>query len=262
MTHHFFVSYKKNYYTSKNFHGFLSFKMPRYSSRNRRYSRKPKSFKKKKYSSKRSYSRRASTSTKYPGFPKNRLVKMRYVTFASTDLGTNTTVDYVFRANNIFDPQYALGGHKAIGYDQWASFYKQYLVVGSKCSVQFGSDASINKAIICTVGVSNNPVDSRIAPIRLETGDTSYIIRSGFTNIGTSRLSRSFSAKKFFNRKDLKDNWDDLGADFGSGPTEEAYFHVCLGTADTLTASNGSLQTMITIDYWVLLGEPNILPQS
>lgn len=191
---------------------------------------------------------------------------MRYVESFSESLNTlGSRLEYVFRANSIYDPRYILGGHQPIGYQQWAQFYNQYIVVGSKMTVNVSYNGGVSKVCTALVNLSRDATDTRSTTEKLETGDTTYRILPGnaaFAAVPTT-LSRSFSAKKFFNRKDLKDNWDDIGADFGTNPTEEVYFNFTLQATDAgNTSGDGLIQGIITIEYTVLLGEPKVLPQS
>lgn len=237
--------------------------MARYSRRKRSYAAKKKTYKKRSVRRRKTW---GTKSTKYPGFPKNRMVKMRYVEAFSQSLNTpGSRLEYVFRANSIFDPRYALGGHQPIGYDQWESFYGQYVVVGSKMMVDVSYNGGVSKVTTAMVNLTRSATDTRSLTEKLETGDTTYRILPGNAAFAArpTRVSRSFSSKKFFNRKDILDNWDDLGADFGSNPAEEAFFNFTLQATDEgETSGDGLVQGLITIEYIVLLGDPKILPQS
>lgn len=57
--------------------------------------------------------------------------------------GTVPIVDFVFRGNSPFDPQFALGGGQPMGFDQWAAFYRKYRVIASKLVVKYSNNAAI-----------------------------------------------------------------------------------------------------------------------
>lgn len=62
------------------------------------------------------------------------MVKLRYTKHVS---GSVTALkDLVFRGNGAFDPEAPLGGHQPFAFDQWAAFYNEYTVTGSKIRVK------------------------------------------------------------------------------------------------------------------------------
>lgn len=200
-------------------------------------------------------------TTRYPGFPKNRTVTMRYVTYEDFTLSAAGNISRVYSANNINDPQFSAGGHQPMGHDTWQSLYSKYMVVGSKINIEFVSDVTQNVSAICSVGLFTDPNDARPPIQMIESGDTSYRMMNGFASINKVHLKRSFSARKFFDIKDPKDNYDQYGAEFGSNPTEQAFYVIKVGTIDNTTAT-ATFRAMITIDYLVTVGDPKVLAQS
>ena len=88
--------------------------------------------------------------------PDNTICKLKYNTRfqldpASTGIAgtSDTSLDtYIFRMNSLFDPDYttsnpvaSLGkgtpNHQPYGFDQWATFYNEYMVLGAKIDVDF-----------------------------------------------------------------------------------------------------------------------------
>lgn len=69
-------------------------------------------------------------------FSNYQIVNLRYgtqFTLDSTAIGTYG--NYYFRANSCFDPDDSSVGHQPRGFDQWAAFYDNYVVLGSKITV-------------------------------------------------------------------------------------------------------------------------------
>ncbi len=68
-------------------------------------------------------------------------VRLKYFTNLSN---FTASVDYyanVFRVNSVYDPDYTQVGAQPSGFDQWASFYKQYRVLGLKVKIDINSTA-------------------------------------------------------------------------------------------------------------------------
>jgi len=88
--------------------------------------------------------------------PDNTICKLKYNTRfqldpASTGIagtGDGSLNTYIFRLNSLFDPDYSTTNplasagkgtpnHQPYGFDQWATFYAQYMVLGAKVDVDF-----------------------------------------------------------------------------------------------------------------------------
>jgi len=198
----------------------------------------------------------------YIGFPKNRVVRMRYVVDKDFSLSTSGFQTFFFRANGIFDPDTALGGHQPYGHDQWLQFYNHYVVIGSKVNMQITTPTTpqttaVMASILLTddLTVNTNPV------LAIEQGKARYTLIDGSGAVRAKNVRNNFSARKFFNVKDVLDNVDRIGATFGADPLDQAYY------ALTFSTTNGSVtdvpyQALITIDYLVMLSEPRELPSS
>ena len=230
----------------------------------RKYTKK-RTYKKKTYK-KRSYKKRnaiVKNPVNYIGFPKQQTVKMRYVSTFSLDLSAAAYQTHSFVCNSIFDPDAALGGHQPLGHDQWMAFYNHYTVLGAKCSVSLSGQQATNPTpVLCAIFVSDD-LTSAFDPIKLaEQGRCRYKLLNGFNSINTLQLSNFYSAKKFFNVKDVKDNETRIGASFGSNPAEQAFFIIGAATVDGSTLANQEIHAIVTIDYIVSMSEPMELPQS
>lgn len=211
--------------------------------------------------------RRGLAPTNYIGFPKNKIVKMRYVdTYTAVADDVYAQVNY--RANSIYDPNHLTGGHQPLGYDQWEQFYNHYVVLGSKITVQLtsGYQANNNDSVIFWSYLSD---DTTLSPISttdtslIENGKAKYRITNGNMQIGKPIvLTTKYSAKKFFNVDDVKDNLTRLGAAFGANPTEEAYFCFGVGPISGNTNLSGRWTFLVTVDYIVEFSEPKELLQS
>ena len=80
--------------------------------------------------------RRKSRNLPSTGFGKAKLVKLKYVETVLIDLAsTQAGGVYVFKANDIYDPNFTGTGHQPLGHDTYEAIYTHYDVVSS--SVKF-----------------------------------------------------------------------------------------------------------------------------
>lgn len=225
----------------------------------RRY--KKRVFKKKKrYYKKRSLAP-PTASGQLIGYPRQQVAKLRYIETFNINSPLGVFTSHTFRANSIFDPNYAVGGTTPTGYTLWNSLYKQYIVLGSKITCKFAFHNNDGLPTQIGVYVDDTPAISTTNTDILErTGRCRVLLLTPYVNGGqTNRtITGSFSAKKFFNVKDIKDNQTRFGAEFGTNPldAESAFYHVF--NRATL-GGNTSAVVVIKIDYIALFSEPRLL---
>lgn len=113
--------------------------------RRRTYYRKRRPYKKKTWTgrtkskkSRAKYRTRASVG-RLPGVivPDRAFTKLKYTQRLSLTSTAGVGNTYQFRGNDLYDPDYTSTGAQPEGYDQWAAFYTQFRVYGSKISVKF-----------------------------------------------------------------------------------------------------------------------------
>lgn len=195
------------------------------------------------------------------GLPKSRRTIQRYSEAVALTSTFGSLETYRFRANSAFDPNYAGAGHQPMGFDQMALQYNHYVVVGSKISVKW-MRTDFNTDMVAGVYLSDDT-------------STPYADYSGFIEArrGTHRtlgygqdgqtptIVSKYSAKKFFNITDVKDNFARLGSLVTASPTESAIFNIWVQNLDAAHASSAS-RFMVTVDYIIDWSEPKDLTQS
>lgn len=234
------------------------------------YVKKTKKFnrkaKKVAYRKRRTYNRRAfshalassrllsSYSTTGVGLPKARLVNLHYTDWHSMATGDSMT----YMINSAYDPYAAVGGHQPKGFDQWASFYNKYCVVGAKYRFTIYWDQGHPPA-------THPPVEF-IQILNRDTvptgGWTTYVETnsgSGYGVLGSDDtkslvLTGKFSAKKFFNLANIKDNHS-IGAAVTADPSYPAYVLLLTRGFGGITGL-GEFTVKVDIEQSILFTEP------
>lgn len=224
-------------------------------------SRKPfgkKSYLKRKV---RKYGRYHKTAMlKQVGFPTNRVVKMRYVQANLLTSTSGVIAQQFFRANSIFDPDFTAGGHQPLGRDQWAVFYNEYVVLGAKLKARFNF---ISGTVPIQVGVflnnSSTTTGTSFSELN-EQGRCKDNVLNASSASKSTVITKTYSAKRFHNVVDVKDNVATLGAVMSTNPTAIADYVVFAQAQDT--SGTVSCRVLIEIDYIVSLSSPNEIGQS
>lgn len=226
------------------------------------YRRKTNYRKRRYYARKRKYYKRPRlTSMGTPsGMPTTRIAKLRWCqegTIASTS-GAFTTRAY--NANSIFDTNGS--GGQPMGRDQWALLYNHYVVIGAKIRIYI--EAAAANTIGMMIGTQLND-DATLTYTDIEgaiEARKGRFCQLGLPTGGAAKckISANFSAKKFFNITNMKDNYDRLGAAIGASPSELACFILWQQSLDGATTTNANIT--VIIDYIVLFSEPADLARS
>jgi len=62
------------------------------------------------------------------GMSNKQIVKLRYASNTRLTGGVSNLRELQFRLNGLFDPDFSLGGHQPMGFDEWSAFYGRYRV--------------------------------------------------------------------------------------------------------------------------------------
>lgn len=197
------------------------------------------------------------------GFPQSMVVQMRYS--SRMQIVNNPGYGaYVFRANDIYDPDQTSTGHQPMSFDTWSEFYPSWCVISSKCSVQaFPGDTS-TQAIPLVYGIyrGNSPNQPLLWPYEgfIEAGSAYRVISSysGAQNPGS--VSATYSAKRWWGTKNITDD-NTLWGETNSSCAKQTYYIVWAAPEDG-TSGLANTRFVVTIDYLVMFRNPNDLSQS
>ena len=185
------------------------------------------------------------------GFPKKVTMTHKYKTTIS---GNATGVlDYFhFRANGMFDPEVALGGHQPMYFDQMSALYDHWTVIGSKI-----------KVTITRTGVNAN--DGIPLYFCMFLNDDTTVANSNIVNVAEANgarivmaapspsqnfhptaihLYQKFSAKKTYGNATL--NNDNIQGSAVTDPAEQTNFTLAYQHPG---GGEGSFEALVEIDY-------------
>ncbi len=174
-------------------------------------------------------------------------------------VGTKGT--YIFRTNDIFDPNFTATGHQPYGHDTLALVYTKYKVLSSKITVHFAATGIGNSHNgIASIQVKTTSTAEPNPTLTCEQPETTYkAIGPEDSNKGLVTLSKTFNTNRFFGRSDVQGR--NLSAAFGVSPVTQAFYHVGLQHQNAL-GDYPSTNFFTTITYKVLCTEPKDLGQS
>jgi len=195
-----------------------------------------------------------------PVFPARVTKMLRYsTTFSGSTTAGAITSTQVFRANDLFDPDFTGTGHQPMGFDQLMVWYNHFCVIEA------------NIRIVCKNTTGSPPtvclrVDADSTPITV----IDRIIEFGGCVTENLEVKGSYGANKV-----LKMSVDiaklqgvslatitadsTLRGNAAASPTEVTYFHITMW--DT-TAATGSMECDVVIEQLAIFSEPRDVTES
>lgn len=171
-----------------------------------------------------------------PIFPVVVTKKLRYSTTFQLTCTAGATATYVFRANDLFDPDYTGTGHQPMGFDQMILFYNHFVVTSAKIKATVRNKTNTSPFTACI------RVDSNVTPITvpdrvLEFGGLVVAEVTTFPS-ASQLLELGVDIPRFqgLNHKNaLADG--QLRGDAASSPSELVLFHVQIWDTAALTST-------------------------
>ncbi len=197
------------------------------------------------------------------GYPKSKMVRLRYVDQIGLDPAAGSITSHYFSANAMSDPDITGGGHQPLGFDQMMVGYEHYTVLGSKIKVTYvpggtGLDIPGYFGVI----LDNNTVLTYTNPLALmesKQGKQTAKWDGQSPDGNVKSITRYFSAKKFFKVKNI------IGKDLyrgtsGTNPSEGAFFGIW---SASIGSNNPALTNfLVEIEFIAVLTEPQFIAQS
>ncbi len=178
---------------------------------------------------------------------------LRYHTSASLTSASGVVTTYVFRANDLFDPDYTSTGHQPMGFDQMMTFYNHFAVESARIKVQFKNRGT--GTMHCALRQ-----DADVTPLTnsdqiIEFGGVTSDVLEGKGVYGANKelgLSVDIPRIQGIPRRNITTSPNLLGS-ASTSPPEGTYFHIIIW--DPL-AVGGSVDFDVTIDYVAWFIEP------
>lgn len=201
------------------------------------------------------------------GFPQSYTARHKLVDIIDLNPGVNSVALEHYRANDVRDPYYAVGGRSAKGYSILIDLYNHYTVIGSKITIEPIKEdltANTNPSLVWGCGLVAdaaqmqsvfdagpngykyvNILESRLPGTQQsKTAGTIYNL-----NKKSDTMSVHFSAKKFFRKSAIVGDSLYRG-NSAAGPTEEAIFTIWAANAsNNVLADPVNHQFRVTIEY-------------
>lgn len=149
------------------------------------------------------------------GFPRTKMVRLRYVQQIRLNATPTAPAVVAFRANSLYDPYVSGVGHQPANFDRLSAIYQNFTVLGSRirCTninpetvaisgiqgVLLAADPNAIAEIYLATGITSTGADSVMEQSLQGNKLQSYGTRTG-AQVTPLVIKNYFSAKKFFHR--------------------------------------------------------------
>lgn len=183
--------------------------------------------------------------------------KFKYATYGTINPALGVPLSIKYRANGMYDPEVAVGGHQPYGFDQMMALFNHFTVVGAKITVRCCNNNSLPLFLATTLR-GDSAVPMTTSELLERPGTKSVLM-----NVAeTSEIVHTFSAQEFFGRPtNVLVGAADYRGNVAQDPAEQAYFNVFI--APNNPNDDLQLETVhVLIEYTAHLTEPKTLSQS
>jgi len=193
-----------------------------------------------------------------PGYPATVVRRLRYATTVSITSTTGVPAGYIFRANDLFDPDFTSTGHQPEPFDQLMVAYNHFTVFKSKCTVTFR-----NASAACVVAIrqdADNTVITNADQIMEMGGVVSENVETKGTYGNAKTLSLGVNVPKLWGmsrKQHLADSTQRGSA--SASPSEVTYFHLMAWDPGATTTT---VTGYVVIDYLATFTEPRTQTES
>lgn len=223
----------------------------------RKYTKRSTAFRRRRKRFPRRVARRSYAPTNRGVMPIKYKTSNRYATVANLDATAVIPAVHVFRANDLYDPDFTGVGHQPRGFDELMAFYEKFTVIGGRVRVDIPcSDVNL----MLYIGLSNTSTALNRNAYE-ELNNFKKVIVGGRSGTGSPRtVYFKYNPNKYLAvSKPLSES--DLSGGSSASPTRQCYLHVAVASMDDTTDAP-SHPVNVTLDYTSVYHAPKKLNQS
>lgn len=194
-----------------------------------------------------------------PLFPPRTTKWLRYSTAAAITCTSGIVSTYVFRANDLFDPDFTSTGHQPMGFDQMMIFYNHFCVISARLRVVFKCQTATAPTACIRVDADSTPITVIERIVEFGGCVTECLeAKGGYGANKELALNVSISKLQGVPLKAILADVN-LRGTAASSPSEVSYFHLQLW--DT-TGVTGTAQIEVILEQQAVFTEPRDISQS
>lgn len=224
----------------------------------KRHAKKPPYKRGRKYNKRKAkYQKATSTRMRSPGFTDTMYVRLKYCDTIALSSAT-TYATRAFRGNGLYDPDYAVGGHQPLYFDQYCEIYQKYRVFGSLIKLNIVNMSQTSSVYFI---VEPNSVLSSFSSVSaiLEQNRSRQTMVISPNQLFPRRFKHYASTRKVcgLSKAQIDDQWSGTS---GADPNEQWYWNLMVASIDGASIPN--VNCTVEITYYVEFYDRKQIAQS
>lgn len=194
-----------------------------------------------------------------PLFPASVVKRLRYSTNVALSSTAGAVATNVFRANDLFDPEFTGTGHQPMGFDQMMTFFNHFVVLKARLICTFVNTVA-STPTVCIRQDGDSSAITVIDRIIELGGVVMDVLQSKNTYGSSATLELDLDIAKLQGVSQAAITSDpSLQGNAAASPAEVTYFHVAMW--DTSTTTGGCIVNVVLEQTAVFL-EPRDITES
>lgn len=195
-----------------------------------------------------------------PVFPPRITKRLRYSSnFAGSTTSGAITSTQIFRANDLFDPDFTSTGHQPMGFDPLMTWYNHFCVVWAKITI-VAKNTTASAPTVCLRQDADSTAITAIDRIVEFGGAVTEILEVKGSYGANKTLTMSLSIPKLQGTTAAAITANpNLQGNAASSPAEVTYFHITMWDTAGVT---GSMECDVILEQIAVFMEPRDLTQS
>lgn len=214
---------------------------------------------KKRYNKKKSGNKVTTTIVKTPGFSDQCYVKLKYAEELHVYDSISHLMNYTFRGNSCYDPNYTGIGHQPMYYDQYSLIYNRYRVMGCKIKVNLINKSAGAAAYVVLQSGTDHSVSTTMTELleqsrahickTIPVASRYPVVIKGYTS---TRKALGLNKKQIFD--------EDFSALTTTNPQQLWYQNLQFQSVDAATLVD--VYAMVSVTYYVQFFDRKNMTQS
>jgi len=195
-----------------------------------------------------------------PVFPASIKKRLRYsTTFSGATTSGAITSTQVFRANDLFDPDFTGTGHQPMGFDQLMTWYNHFTVVWAKITIVAKNSTGSAPTVCLRIDGDSTPITVIDRIVEIGGCVTENLeVKGSYGANKTLSLIANIPKLQGVNEAAVTAN-PSLQGNAAASPAEVSYFHITMwDTAGT----TGSMEVDVILEQIAIFVEPRNLTES
>lgn len=172
---------------------------------------------------------------------------------------TESTDEFIFALNGVFDPNVSGAGTQPRGFDQWHALYTKHLVTA--CLVEFMPSSNTTARMVAGFYPSSIVTEASGSPDAIARADKMMVLAGSTGGLAAVKLTRYYPMDKLFGQRITTESDEHCGSATANAASLQ-YLHLFGAHGSVTDATNIAIDYTVKLVYYVTFFNPIRLAES